>query len=256
MTKKKVSQFVHDRDNKTRDIWASQVPDASEKIDPNHGKKWFPYYWDRLINGAYRKARNLIEYCISALLFFTLIEYKKKFYGLKTHINDWFINLLYDKKMDAATKKAKWLNIGNHVLGKHDFCNHGQVKCFEWKNGINNSKLAEDFHDFLVETQSIFDKVDPTLNTNANESLHASTARIADKNTPWSKDGYEGRVYYSYLKHNKPYECAYLIRERCKAKTNKVDLKKFESNIIEKKKLEEKQSSVEYQFNARYSKAK
>lgn len=76
---KKVSQFVHDRDNKTRDIWASQAPDASEKIDPNHGKKWFPYYWDRLVNGVYRKARNLIEYGISALLFFTLVEYKKSF---------------------------------------------------------------------------------------------------------------------------------------------------------------------------------
>ena len=182
-------------------------------------------------------------------MFFTLIKYKKKFYGLKTHVTDWFINLLYDKKIDAETKKAKWLNTENQVLGKHGFCNHGEVKCFEWKNGMNDKKLREDFHDFLVDTQSIFDKVDPTLNTNANESLHASTARIADKNTPWSKEGYEGRVYYSYLKYNRPYECAYLIRERCRAKTNNVDLKNIESNNTEKKKLKEKRSTVEFQRN-------
>lgn len=62
---------------------------------------------------------------------------------------------------------------------------------------MSDKKLQEDFHDSLVDMQSIFDKVDPALNTNANESLHASTVRIADKNTPWSKEGYEGMQIFS-----------------------------------------------------------
>ena len=37
----KVTNFVHDRDNKTRDIWTSQAQDASEKLILTMGKSGF-----------------------------------------------------------------------------------------------------------------------------------------------------------------------------------------------------------------------
>ena len=46
-----------------------------------------------------------------------------------------------------------------------------------------------------------FEKIDPTLYTN-NESIHSETSKIADKNTPWSKDGYDSRVYKESIKSN------------------------------------------------------
>ena len=92
----------------------------------------------------------------------------------------------------------------------------------------------------------VFEKVNPVLNTNANESLHAEVARVANKNTPWSKEGYEARVSYAYLHHNEPFKCPFLIREKNHFPPNPVDIKHISEQNMERSKQKEYRSSEEY----------
>ncbi len=174
-------------------------------------------------------------------------EYRKQFRTLKTHVKEWFEFLLRNKNIDAKQKKEQWKNIKDHIVGNHSHCKHSQdQKCYVWSNGANNKNIKEDFDRFVDELSLVFDKVNPKLNTNANESLHAEVAKVANKNTPWSKEGYEARVFYAYLHHNEPYKSAFLIRERNKISPNQVDIKHLSDLNKERMKQKEYRSTDEY----------
>lgn len=66
------------------------------------------------------------------------------------------------------------------------------------------------------------------------------------RNTAWSKSGYEGRVHYAYLKHNKPDECSMLIRQRNNVVINKIDQKVINETIDDRKKLREFRSTTAF----------
>lgn len=119
-------------------------------------------------------------------------------------------------------------------------------KVFFWSNGAKNKNIKEDFDRFVDEMSLVFEKDNPKLNTNANESLHAEVARVANKNTPWPKEGYEARVSYAYLHHNEPIKCPFLIRERNQIPPNPVDIKHIYDINKERSKQKEYRSSEEY----------
>ena len=244
--KQKVSRYVHDQDNLTGDLMSKSIQNIDEKIDPNHGKKCFLKFWNKLVEGSYRTIYKACDYAVSAVKYLTDIQYKKKFHGLKTHAQNWFNNLLYDKQMTNAEKKENWMNVELHVIGNHSRCNHSEKKTFVWKNGIQFPELQHDFHKFVDASSKVFDKIDANLHTNINESLHTETSKVADKNTAWSKNGYEGRVHYAYLKHNKPDECSMLIRQRNNIVITNIDQKVINETIDDRKKLREFRSTTAF----------
>ena len=244
--KSKVSKFVHDMDNKTGDLMKKSVNEIEERIDPNHGKKRFLVFWNKLVDGSYRTLYSAKDCAVSALRYLTDIQYKKKFFGLKKHVQEWFNYLLYDKTMDNETMKQNWMNVENHVVGNHSMCFHPPEKGYVWKNALTYTELQYDFHKFTQESAQVFDKIDSNLNTNINESLHSETAKVADKNTAWSKDGYEGRVFYSYLKHNRQDDCALLIRKRNNVSINSVDMRCIEETVKERRALRETRATPEF----------
>ena len=242
----KIKQFVHDQDNKIGNLVEKSVQGVDEKIDPNHGKKILLRFWNKLVDGAFRTIYKVNDYAVSAVRYLTAIQYKKMFHGLKKHTQDWFNCLLYDKEMNNNNKKESWQNVEMHVLNNHSRCNHLEKKSFIWKNGLKFPELQNDFHHFVLASSVAFEKIDPNLHTNINESIHSETSKIADKNTAWSKDGYESRVYYSYLKHNKPDECFMLIRNKNKVQVNDVDRQCIEETISERNYYRTKRSTKEY----------
>lgn len=138
-------------------------------------------------------------------------------------------------------------NIKLHIIGNHSGCLHdNNKKSFFWANGAKNENIKGDFDRFVDEMSQVFEKVNPVLNTNANESLHAEVARVANKNTPWSKEGYEARVSYAYLHHNEPFKCPFLIREKNHIPPNPVDIKHISEQNMERSKQKEYRSSEEY----------
>ena len=232
----KIVFYCHDRDNKTPDLMKNHNPNMVEKIDPNHGKKCFFTCWKKLINGGYHvlaTAKNIAVNAGKSVVGFTGkqiskvkdAEYKSLFRSVKKHVQDWFNGILYDKELNNDEKKTKWKTIEKHIIGDHSRCSHENKKTFIWKKAVGNEQLQKDFHLFVDDLSNVFDKVDPNLTTNQNESLHAATSRLADKNTAWSKQGYEARVAYSYLHHNNPNECGLLIRQRNNVNINEIDLR-------------------------------
>lgn len=91
-------------------------------------------------------------------------------------------------------------DIGNHIL-----CIHCEKK-IHVKNRPARWWVTKNFDAFLNGSKIACDM-------NSNESHHAVAARLADKNISKSKDGYVGRMHYSYLKNSKFFECPYLIKK-------------------------------------------
>ena len=165
---KKVSMYVHDQDNKTKNLMIQSAKDADEKIDPNHGKKSFLNFWNKLVDGSYRTVYKACDYAVSAVRYLTEIQYKKKFHGLKVHVQNWFNSLLYEKEINTEERKRRWSNVELHVIGNHSMCQHPEKKTFVWKNGIQFPELQYDFHKFVEDSSSVFDRIDPRLHTNIN----------------------------------------------------------------------------------------
>lgn len=254
----KVIAYCHDRDNKTPQVMTNNNPNMIEKIDPNHGKKWFQTGWNALLNGSYRLVQatgkgamnvgqTVTSFVSKQVSKVKNVEYRSLFRSVKKHVEAWFVGILYDKEIDSQAKKDKWQTIENHIIGDHSKCTHDPNKeTFVWKKAVENKELRKDFHRFVDDMSKVFDRVDPYLTTNPNESLHAFTAKIADKNTAWSKDGYESRIAYAYLHHNKPNDCSVLIRQRCNAKTNQVDLQHIAQKNEQREKVKAARCSPIY----------
>ena len=78
--------------------------------------------------------------------------------------------------MTNAEKKENWTNVELNVIGNHSRCNHSEKTTFVWNKGIQFPELQHDFHKFIDASSKVFDKIDASLHTNINESLHAETS--------------------------------------------------------------------------------
>lgn len=89
------------------------------------------------------------------------------------------------KRMGQYQRAYNWqsLNLYNH-----------NKKGFLWFNRATNQSINGDFDLFVDQMSQVFEKINPTLNTNANKSLHVEVLRVDKKKTLWFKEGYEVRV--------------------------------------------------------------
>lgn len=58
--------------------------------------------------------------------------------------------------------------------------NHNK-KGFLWSNGTKNQSINCDFDLFVDQMSQVFEKINSTLNTNANKSLHVEVLRVDKK---------------------------------------------------------------------------
>lgn len=106
-----VTDYVHDRDNKSKTVVKEVFPNVRENLDPGHCKKGFDVYWNKPITKGYGDVAGRI------------------FYGIKNRLHSFYKYLIGDKSITREQKYLHWQNALNHLIGQHnELCMHHYQK--------------------------------------------------------------------------------------------------------------------------------
>lgn len=192
-----VDGFCHDRDNKSRNIVHKHFPDAVEYQDGFHCKKKFELCWKRLTSNEYAKSDMPI------------VD-SKNFHGIKNRLKIFF-NTLLDKHISKEQKLFYWLHAVDHLIGNHspEYCLHStkdeEKEHFIWTAGLENENARNHLLEFLKDSGSVFQIVNPDYATHINESYNARSCRFNPKHTNYLSS-YEGRTDIATIYHNEGYQ--------------------------------------------------
>lgn len=142
----KISEYCHDRDNKTAGVMTTAKQDIKENIDPNHGRKWFDRCWKKLLEGGYKLAVCAGDCigCIGRKVIGTVSSVAKSAIGLIKNDNQ-------DKKKKKMTikKNAKKVTI-NAINNQNDKNNT------EYRKQFRTLKThVKEWFEFLLRNKNI-----------------------------------------------------------------------------------------------------
>jgi hypothetical protein len=138
---RKVDQYVHDDDGRTRKAMTDAGWNIVELIDPGHAGKSMKKRVEKFSDD-------------------NKINKKKLLTGILPLVQNWLVGLMYSTE-DAGIKEAKWLNTCRHFCDDHTGCHHKRkeettVSPWTFKG---DARARELFEDFLKDTKSILTRV-------------------------------------------------------------------------------------------------